>query len=172
MWWQRRWLLASTDLVRTVKDMRLLLSRAEHGHHVFVRIVDGVRVVGHFDDDGSERDITEWTANLILSGLAAQHEVRAGLRGEPTETVEIAKVRLDGSEDGFIGWFLHLETGTVIEFGWHDAAELVGIGIAEEITAAVASDIDVPDTAEGIDTDAATDAATERWDADGGALGD
>lgn len=142
--------------------MSVWLSRDEQGHSVAVRLPETLRVEAMFVDDGKVRDITDYVADLILTGLAVRFEQEQNLRAEPAETVPSGMITLTGDATEFLALYLHTPTRVIAELGWDEAATLLALGVVEEITAGVARDVataelDAEDTAAVVDDEAPGD---------------
>ena len=134
------------------------MSRDEQGHSVVLRLPEALRVEAVFVDDGKVRDITDYVADLILTGLAVRFEQEQNLRAEPSEAVPSGMITLTGDPAAFVALYLHAPTRVIVELGWDEAAALVALGVVEEITAGVASEVaatelDPADADPGVDGD-------------------
>jgi hypothetical protein len=140
-------LRASLVAGRTVSAMTWMVSSpTADGSVLLVNLPEGAAVHATFSDTGEERDITAWTADLILIGLAARTARTGWGDSIEVERVQVANVSLIGSED-FEVVFAHPSTGVTATYHWQDGAELLAEGIAEQLTAAVASDnAEIPDS--------------------------
>ncbi len=113
---------------------------------LLVNLPDGASVHATFADTGEERDITAWTADLMLIGLATRTTRMGWGDSIEVERVQVANVSLLGAED-FEAVFAHPATGVTATYHWRDGAELLAEGIAEQLTAAVAADnTEIPDS--------------------------
>ncbi len=107
---------------------------------MLVRRPDGAAVHVRFSDTEDVRDITEWIPDLMLIGL-----VTRASRGQLADTVgpdqvTVAELTLVGAEDLEV-LFVNPGTNQTDALHWPAAAELATVGIAEQLTAAVAHDL-------------------------------
>lgn len=124
------------------------------GHVVIVRVPGECRLTARFFDEPEERDLTSWSADLIVIGLAVRHERAIGVSAEPTDPddkVDVGEVRFDGDLDGASFVYLHQNSGTTVDFTAEEALTLAELGVSSQITAGVATEAaDVPDDASGL----------------------
>ena len=83
----------------------------------------------------------------MLLGLSERHRRNLGLNPAPAEEVEVARIELHGGDHNEVtAFWAHPETQTAAELDWVELTELLGFGIASQITAGVAHEAaDTPD---------------------------
>lgn len=133
-------LRARTGRSGTVAAMTWLVSAPYEGSFMLVRLPEGAAVHVRFSDTGEVRDITEWMPDLMLIGLVTRVS-----RGEladtmATDQVTVAEMTLVGADD-LEALFVNPGTNQTDSLHWAAAAELATVGIAEQLTAAVAHDL-------------------------------
>lgn len=133
--------------------MPLLISSPNAENQVLIlRLPQNTEIHVHFLDEESSRDLTPWSADLVLLGLSERHRRNLGLNPAPVEEVEVARIELHGGDHNEVSAFwAHPETQTAAELDWVELTELLGFGIASQITAGVAHEAaDIPNTPDSL----------------------
>ncbi len=107
---------------------------------MLVRLPESASVHVRFADTGEVRDVTEWLPDLMLIGLVTR--VARGQMPDSigSEEVTVAELTLVGADD-LEAVFVNPGTNQTDSLHWTAAAELATLGIAEQLTAAVAHDL-------------------------------
>ena len=144
----------------------LVSSPTGDGSVLLVKLPQGASVHAKFVDTGEVRDITAWSADLILIGLAMRSK-RAGWGDSiEVEKIQVASVELIGAEE-FEVVFAHPPTGVTATYQWLDGAELLAEGISEQLTSAVAADIAVvPEYASDVESSIVVDSISSEENTD------
>lgn len=142
--------------------MKLICSLPHPDGHVLVaRLPADARVVVRFHDaDADVLDLTDHVADLVLIGMQVQAERADGTSAAPDvqDEIEAGRVELTGT-----GWpaptfvYAHPQSRTVVEASWDDTVAVLELGIVAQLTAGVAAEAaeaDMPDTADGAESDA------------------
>jgi hypothetical protein len=120
----------------TIRIMTWLVSAPFEGSFLLVRLPEAAAVHVRFSDTGEVRDITDWVPDLMLIGLVTR-AARAQMADTISlEQVTVAELTLIGADD-LEAVFVNPGTNQTEALHWPAAAELVTIGIAEQLTAAV-----------------------------------
>lgn len=138
--------------------MQVLCSRLDpSGAVVVVRLPDAAAFYATYLDDGSTRNITAHTANLLLTAALDRIE-KANDPPLDTDDVEAVTVayasRLSTLEVPSFTW-LNAPAGEAGDFGSDDVLELLAQGLSVELTAAVAFETaatEIPDDASSLDS--------------------
>jgi hypothetical protein len=110
------------------------------GHVAVLRIPTGASIVAVFED-GSEQDLTSWSADLALIGLACQPS-----GDDPADSVQIAELHLrDAGETSPTMMYVHPGTGTAAEYDWAMTLALIGAGVTAQITRGIEQESTSPD---------------------------
>lgn len=119
--------------------MVLLLSRTRpEGISTLIVLPPGTRILAHFSDDGSIRDITPQAADLITEYvLRGGNAPDAGVTGEG---VEVARLELDGMDSGTVRMALiDLQEDRLEEIPAERLLPLLSAAITMAVTDAVAA---------------------------------